>query len=162
MGIIALDRVGTCSLPFRDILSSSQSQVIPRVMSRKFSSEASNVIEEAEKKTLGKLATARMFLQYTCKVCSHVTRHDVEEIARHVDSHFLSLDMYGKLYERNIQQIREKRRQEEARKETEKTKNIKSKSDADDPTEKRNALCEKASNIDNVEKETIDKEKLEI
>ena len=69
MGIIALDRVGTCSLPFRDIMSSSQSQVIPRVMSRKFSSEASNVIEEAEKKTLGKLATARMFLQYTCKVC---------------------------------------------------------------------------------------------
>ena len=130
----------------------------------KIKSKFEDHVQSAHNSTLAKFHKkyTKTSEQYTCKVCSHVTRHDVEEIARHVDSHFLSLDMYGKLYERNIQQIREKRRQEEARKETEKTRNIKSKSDADDPTEKRNALCEKASNIDNVEKETIDKEKLEI
>ena len=99
--------------------------------------------------------------KYTCKVCSHVTRHDVEEISRHVDSHFLSLEMYGSLYERNIQQIREKRKQEEARKGMDKTFNNKSKSQ--DPTEKSKALCEnKESNKDNVEKETIEKETLEV
>ena len=52
--------------------------------------------------------------KYTCKVCSHVTRHDEEEIKRHVEcQHMLSLDMYGRLYETNIKLLREKRKLEE-------------------------------------------------
>ena len=129
----------------------------------KIKSKFEDHVQSAHNSTLAKFHKkyTKTSEKYTCKVCSHVTRHDVEEISRHVDSHFLSLEMYGSLYERNIQQIREKRKQEEANKRMDKTLNNKSKSD--DPTEKSDALCEnKESKKDNVEKETIDKETLEI
>ena len=56
--------------------------------------------------------------KYTCNVCSHVTRHDEEDIRRHVETeHMLDLAMYGRLYVTNIKLLREnseKRKLEEA------------------------------------------------
>ena len=53
--------------------------------------------------------------KYTCKVCSHVTRHDQEDITRHVETqHMLDLGMYGRLYETKIKLLREKRKLDDA------------------------------------------------
>ena len=51
--------------------------------------------------------------KYECKICGVRVKHEKDDISKHVDSHFLSLEQYEKLYETNMRDIIRKKLEEE-------------------------------------------------
>ena len=58
----------------------------------------------------------RTMVKYECKVCDQQIDHEKGAIKDHLESHFLSLDKYGTMYEKKLIEMKEKEKQFEKEK----------------------------------------------
>merc|ERR1712226_789292 len=58
-------------------------------------------------------------IQYECQFCGSQVTHEKEAIASHVDTHFLTLEVYGRMYEKKrIKELEKERTEDKERKDT--------------------------------------------